>query len=260
MEAKVICGIGSSKIEEAVGGHDYYGFLGKEKDIPGKHIGHGVFETADGKFVHHNGTKSVSFRDQESAEDFASARRNKFKKELTAAHETMSKNTRPLSDDELATAKQYTDHLNHYKRKDVTLNEHLHHGIELDDKQKEFVGKMDTLLGSHQLHDDAVVYTGTSKKHAELLRKHDFVNHPGYLSTSLSQNSARAFAQDKGGDILKIHLPKGHPGLYVSHLSNYEGEREFVLPRNTKMSIHRDKEQVLIHDGGTFRVHHATVE
>lgn len=257
---KVVFGIGSTTVEETVGDQDYYGFLGKESDIPGHHIGHGVFETDDGKFVHHNGIKAVSFKDQDSAEDFAAARRNKFKKELTAAHDVMSKNTKPLSSEELSTAKQYTDHLNQYKRKGVTLNEHLHHGIELDESQKEFVGKMDGLLGSHRLHDDAVVYTGTSKKHAELLRKHSEVNHPGYLSTSLSQNSARAFAQDKGGDILKIHLPKGHPGLYVSHLSNYEGEREFVLPRNTKIKIHRDKEQVLIHDGGTFRVHHATVE
>lgn len=260
MQPKVLFGVGSIRIDEEVGGHDYFGFMGKESDIPGTHLGHGVFETPEGKYVHHNGNRSVSFRDQDSAEEFAGTKRNRFKRELKDAHDVMAKNTSKLSDEDLSTTKQYTDHLNHYRRDGVTLNEHLHHNINLDDKQKEFVGKLDSVLGKQALHDDAVVYTGTSKNHADLLRRHDQVNHPGYLSTSISQNSARAFAQDKGGDIVKIHIPKGHPGLYVSHVSDYEGEREFVLPRNTKLKIHRDKEQVLIHDSGTCKVHHATIE
>jgi hypothetical protein len=253
------CGL-SKNLNETVEVKDYYGYMGKESDIPGNHLGSGVFERDDGKFVHHNGNKGVSFKDKDAAYDFAEIRRNKFKKDLESAHNEMKANTKNMSDADLAITKNYTDHLNHFSRNGLGLNEHLHNNLPLDDKQKEFVKSFDSVLNNHSAPDDMVVYTGTNSNHANIIRGNGVVNHPGYLSTSLSHNSARSFANQKGGDIVKIHIPKGHPGLYVSHLSNYEGEREFVLPRNTKLKIHKDKEQVLLHDSGKYTVHHATIE
>lgn len=259
-EIKVLFGIGPTKLEESVINPEYYGFHGYAKDIPGEHHGHGVFETPEGKFVFHDGKKSVGFRTKENADEFAEAKRNKFKKTLIAAHNEMVSNAPKLSDDEVDTVKNYTNKLNHYYNNGVSLNEHLHHGIELNEKQSEFVSALDNIMDKTKLHDDLTVYTGTNKRHSDLIRKYDVVNHPGFVSTSLSLNSARSFAQDNGGDIVKIHVPKEHRGLYVSHISDYDGEREFVLPRNTKLKIHRDKEQVLVHDSGNYRVHHATIE
>jgi hypothetical protein len=257
---KVLFGIGHSKLDESVTVPDYYGFHGFKHDIPGEHHGHGVFETPEGRYVYHDGKKSIGFKSLDSANEFAEAKRNKFKKGLVAAHNEMVAHAPNLSDSEVDIVKNYTNKLNHYHNKGVSLNEHLHHGIALNEKQSKFVGDLDNVMKKTKLHDDLTVYTGTSKNHAELIRKHDTLNHPGYVSTSLSLNSARAFAQDNGGDIVQIHVPKEHQGLYVSHISDYDGEREFVLPRNTRLKLHRDKEQVLLHDSGTYRVHYATIE
>lgn len=42
--------------------------------------------------------------------------------------------------------------------------------------------------------------------------------------------------------ILKIHVPKGHPGAYVAPHSQHPHEREFTLPPGTKMHIHHEPE------------------
>jgi hypothetical protein len=86
--------------------------------------------------------------------------------------------------------------------------------------------------------------------------------HPGFLSTSTDFHQAKEFAHtDRDsvhgpkpthheggtwrtdptgyGHMMSIHVPKGHPGAYVSDHSAHDYEREFVLPRNTKLRVNK---------------------
>lgn len=247
----VLFGIGKDDLFEEQHIDSYHGFIGNKSDIVGQHVGNGIFHTNDGNYIHSDGKKNVKFDNLESAEDFAEKKRTRFKNDIKKLHDSLTTNKK-YSQSELKTIRRYTDHLG-------GINHHLTHGEKLNEKDQLFVDHLDSIIKDHPVSDDTIVYTGTNENHAKVLRMNTEINHPGFLSTSISPNSARSFARQKGGDIVKIHIPKGHPALYVSNLSGYEGEREFVLPRNTKLVLSRSKEQVMIHDDKEYKVHHATI-
>lgn len=121
---------------------------------------------------------------------------------------------------------------------------------------------LDRVIGLHHAPDDMVVWSGTSAPHASVLRNSDVVHHPAFTSTSISPRAAESFANKEKhlvhGDIMKIHVPKGHPALYVRG-GEHEGEREIILPRNTTLNIDRSKEQRMVTPRGEYRVHHCTI-
>lgn len=116
-------------------------------------------------------------------------------------------------------------------------------------------------MNVHKTPANLVVHTGVRGPSARKLQNHllkhgdskglNVIQH-GYTSTSLRPSVAKNFADfslspetsyhDKNGEkhthSLKIHVPKGHPGAYIEHLAVHEHEREFILPRNTKLHIH----------------------
>ena len=64
----------------------------------------------------------------------------------------------------------------------------------------------------------------------------------------------------KAGHVVSIHVPKGSHGAYVDHVSEHQGEREFILHKGAKVHIHPEPEYdkkenkyrwkgVLVHDG-----------
>lgn len=116
------------------------------------------------------------------------------------------------------------------------------------------VQRMDLVVKHHKTPHPLTVYTGLKK--APIITsqetgptKENLHHHPAYLSTSLHPKIASEFAaisQDtKEGNkivyhhhILKINVPKEHPGAYVEKYSAHPEEKEFILPRNTKLHIY----------------------
>lgn len=74
---------------------------------------------------------------------------------------------------------------------------------------------------------------------------------PTYISTSIVRDAAESFSNLP--ILMKIHIPKGVPAVYVAPLSHLPGEMELLLPRNrtykvTHVSpvIEEDREYVML--------------
>jgi hypothetical protein len=95
---------------------------------------------------------------------------------------------------------------------------------------------MDSGMERHKTPHKLTVYSGIKYDPGEKMDKNKIVHHPSYLSTSLDKFTAKGFSNcTTNKHVLKIHVPKGHPGAYVDHFSENPGEKEFILPRNTKL-------------------------
>ena len=137
-----------------------------------------------------------------------------------------------------------------------------------------------TLLSQKTPHD-LHVWSGTPIDPRQIKDKDNVVHHPAFLSTSLREGVAVNFARkraktysSKGNDIiyknhlLKIHVPEGHPGLYMGNHNpdNYGSyEKEFILPAGTNLK--HIKTETFNHDSlerdyfarHVFHVHHMEV-
>lgn len=158
-----------------------------------------------------------------------------------------------------------------YTNNSESLNNSLYknkgHIDKLRDKHQEQVKKMDELVHRHKTPHEFHVYTGLHHAHnlTKIKAKQNGsihapikVQHHAYTSTSLDKRAAKNFAHstheihkttvDEHGHphhieehhrhMLKIHVPAGHHGAYVDHHSSTPGEKEFILPRGTKLHVH----------------------
>lgn len=116
------------------------------------------------------------------------------------------------------------------------------------------IKKLDSAMKKHKTPEDMHVYTGLGYSPAQYKSKdHNGtdpikVHHPAFTSTSISRKEANTFAEssphhenDSMKDhvhMMKIHVPKGSHGAYVDHHSSNDGEKEFMLPRNSKLHVH----------------------
>lgn len=152
-----------------------------------------------------------------------------------------------------SSSRDLNDHLiyAHKNKKNVDSYHHqtIHH---LDTATKRYIG--------HNMH----LYSGLGFNPAHMKNKNGRVHLPAYTSLSHDKYTADGFAYDKqfrhGGDshILHLHIKKKDKGLHVSHLSNYENEHETILPRNTKIKIHK-KPSVYHQHGRKIHVWHAHI-
>ena len=116
----------------------------------------------------------------------------------------------------------------------------------LDKALKDYKTPHELSVWSSSIHDPRI------KKNSEGL-----MHHPAYLSTSIykpvAMNRDINSKEDDSGDyhhhILKIHVPEGHPGAYVNHISSHPGEYEFLLPRGLNLKhIHTDHQKTTIYN------------
>lgn len=155
------------------------------------------------------------------------------------------------------------------------LNRHLHSQYETKGKTVDITRtrKIDKALQQHKTPHSFHVYAGVKGSSAHNTLQHNITyHHAAYLHSSLNDKMAAGFTlhhhEQKNGEdhyhhhILKIHVPKGHPGSYVSHISHHPHEKEFILPRNTKLKIHNTttKSSDIEGDKHHIHTHHATIE
>ena len=103
---------------------------------------------------------------------------------------------------------------------------------------KEITKDIDSAISKYTLTDNIVTYRGTEKKYYEGLTIGDKFSLKMYSSTSLNENIAKTFMEDKENAImLEIRVPKGTPSLYVGDNSAYEFEAEFLLGRDLSFKV-----------------------
>ncbi|ANS52557.1 ADP ribosyltransferase [Bacillus thuringiensis] len=153
------------------------------------------------------------------------------------------------------------------------------------EKTEASIKQMDRAFSRVRLHDDMVVYRRVSEsafnlpdymsdyllektgetalvnkdlkvnmEKLEILKKMfqgKYKKDPAYISTSIVKDVAAGF--NELPILMKIHVPKGVPAIYVDPLSNASGEMELLLPRNrtykvTNISsvIEKDREYVMV--------------
>ncbi|OQR54861.1 ADP ribosyltransferase [Bacillus sp. CDB3] len=151
------------------------------------------------------------------------------------------------------------------------------------EKVEKSIKQIDRAFSRVRLHDDMIVYRRVSESAFGLpenslvkldLQEDDPVNStskinmesfeffknrfqgkykkdPAYMSTSIVKDAAEAFSERP--ILMKIHVPKGVPAIYVDPLSSFPGEMELLLPRNrtykvTNISpvIEKDKEYIMV--------------
>lgn len=160
-----------------------------------------------------------------------------------------------LNTDEYYHAQKYTDTSRDLNRE--LINSHkdkkephrywhqtVHH---LDSATKRPIG--------HHVH----LYSGLGFDPHSIKNKNGHVHLPAYTSLTHDKRKAHSFAHDHyHGDeihqhILHVHMKKKDKGLHVSHFSHYPEEHETILPRNTKIKIH--KKPSIYHEWGGRKVH-----
>lgn len=153
-----------------------------------------------------------------------------------------------------------TNALNIYTDASSRLNSRIL-GKKLETEDLPRMHHMDNALNWGKTPNDLIVYTGTDKDHSQLLRNSRLVKHPAYMSTSLSLRKAVGFATGKEGDVVAIHVPANHAGLYLPHISRIPSEREFLLPRGLTLRLHPESRQIISKNKeGDILMHHATIE
>lgn len=175
----------------------------------------------------------------------------------------------------------YHQFLNHYTTNSYNLNNRLieHHragknppehveshlDYDVDDEHQQMpiihVPSFDKLIHAHKMPDDVTVYSGLHFHPNQHQGKIAMV--PSYMSTSLSPHVAKDFGKQwimtnhDGGativkNILRLHLPKGHSGLFADNASHFPGQGEIILPRGMRYQIGQRPTHVI---EGKFRDH-----
>lgn len=156
--------------------------------------------------------------------------------------------------------------LYHYSSDSMDINNHLwnkNSGKEIpyEKESKEKIKGIDDALGSYKTPHEFHVYSGIQYNPKRRMDSNRVVNHPGYLSTSIDKNVGRmsSVSPSNSSDkhFLRIKVPKDHPGAYVESVSPYKDEKEFLLPRDTKMKHIRTSTEM--HKGNKYFLHHMEI-
>ena len=141
------------------------------------------------------------------------------------------------------------------------VESHLDYDEDRDSAPIIHIPSFDKLIQSHRLPDHMIVYSGLHFHPNEHRGKIAVV--PCYMSTSLSPHVAKDFGKDWSmtntdgshttvRNILRLHLPKGHPGLYTDNGSHYPGQGELILSRGMRYQIGQKPTHII---EGSFRSH-----
>ncbi len=140
------------------------------------------------------------------------------------------------------------------------------HGENMENHTK----NIDSVINKAKTPNKLTLYSGTIHDPREIKNNEGIVHHPAYLSTSVNENYARLRAhslsrrnETSESHLLKIHVPKDHPGMYFpsatpDDIHTNETEMEFTLPRKTNLK-HIKTTQETSSFGKKINVHHMKV-
>ena len=172
-----------------------------------------------------------------------------------------------------------------YTRGSSNLNRNLYeHKMEDKVVPKEVKGDFDThniksldaAVEKHSLKHDLHVYSGVHFHPGRSSGMSGHIQLPAYTSSSISKSVASHFAHSAGysnpkeltsnkdgenikGHILHLHLKPGQKGAYIAPHSEYEEEREYTLPRNTRIKINQKPTVHIDEDENRYHVWHGEV-
>jgi hypothetical protein len=259
---KIQCGIphgvkSSWRLYEELHSEPFHFIVPKESrdDYVGRSIYPGVIKVSsfgrDDRFLVHRGIdkEPMEFNNFEAAKMHAMKHRIQEKRRVNQIHDSLSRHYHKAQE-------KFEPHLKMYGKGSSELNYKLLYG-----EVPEQAIKLDHAMNHQHTSDSMVVYSGISNNHATKVHTNNVVDHPAFLSTSIDLDTAASFSvMQSSTSILKIHVPAGHPGIYVGDAGTHPYEREFLLPRGLKLRIHHDKETTLKGDEMDLHIHHATIE
>jgi hypothetical protein len=183
--------------------------------------------------------------------------------------------------------KSYNSVNKHYDYKDISLDErnavrryqvgsralngslwNTHKGIEDTEGEyyKKNIGHLDELMNKIKTPHKLVVHSSTIHDVEKMKNEKNIVHHPAFLSTTLDENFAKERAaavkyikNAQESHILKIHVPKGHPGIFVPKISENgpsnvcRVEKELILPRGTNLQHIKTVQK------GSEKIHHMKI-
>ena len=184
----------------------------------------------------------------------------------------------------------HSEHFDNYSDSSYAINASLfHHHNEggapnelpdedINDISHDDITGLDKALNHKKTPKPMTVFSGVGFNPGMMAAQHPKkqLYMPSYTSTSIDPNVAADFARplpkgnsgedmkkydpsDKNGadhHVLRINLPKGHPGSYIAGSSYHPDEKEFLLPRQQTMKINPKPEvQEFEHNGITHRMH-----
>lgn len=106
------------------------------------------------------------------------------------------------------------------------------------------------------LQHDVHVFHGTNKFNPgeEAKKGSGRITIPTYLSTSIDPRTAHDFAgTTEDSHIIHLHLKKGQRAHYLGSHSNFDSEKEVMLPRNSTLQIHPTP--TVTHNGDGTKTH-----
>lgn len=142
----------------------------------------------------------------------------------------------------------------------ASLIGHHHLGESADDKiiHGIHIPTMDSVV-NNPVGKELTVHSGLGFDPRKQMDSRGRIHFPSYTSTSLHPSVADDFTGEwtpaDQKHKLKLSLKPHNRGAYIGHHSENEDEREFLLPRNTTVKIHKSEQN----SDGSW-THHATVE
>ena len=195
----------------------------------------GVWRTIGGKRVFIKKGQSLSEAMRESGK-FGKIKKQITDKEIrTTDWDKSNEYFKNLSREEKEAMNFYTNEGNY------EINKALKQG-NLTEEQKNIVKQIDKVINNYEMSGEYIVYRGT--KDIGDLKVGDVYSEKQYLSTSLSEDIAKEFAEHYGdGTMLKITVkPNNSKGVYIG-INNNAGylvnEEEFLIQRNQKFKVQK---------------------
>lgn len=146
--------------------------------------------------------------------------------------------------------------------------------MELGD-QKFDINALDSIASKNKISKNTELYSGVKYHPLESANENGVLHLPAYTSTSERHSVAKKFAhtqarrQDRPEDdhkqdahIIRFNLKKGDRAGNISSKSSYGAdhefdEREWLLPRNTRVKIHPEPETSTDKEGRKFHIWNA---
>jgi len=214
------------------------------------------------RLAHYEARKEISHEEANKLTlDYHSRIWGEHEKKQTETYETLTKaydkskftkeELRVISDYTAADSKEMILHAvskfeNPKEHEEVRKNGHEWEKSELERKDRK--NKIfDEAIEAVPLPCDVTTFSGLKHpfQNAENFKKGKKVYFSGYLSTSLSENTAIAFShkmnnisqEHKTNMVVQISAKKGQSALWVDHISSNLGEKELIFPRDTVFKV-----------------------